>query len=193
MFGFGFICRVVLGSILLLRLFSQPALPNRLLPVIAIEFAPPAVAGDAWFAMNGGRADFVASGLAGYAHALLIALVQISMISSRWAAPFGPPYQAFAFTYVAATTDVVIWLKSESMAGSRAITRVLLAISTPGHVLLATQTVAGLIRGKFLPDFPTVRQGLAGNQHVGLILVLFGARNRATSYGVRKRAVEAGM
>jgi tellurite resistance protein len=35
MFGFGFICWVVLGSILLLRLFTQPALPNRLLPFIA--------------------------------------------------------------------------------------------------------------------------------------------------------------
>jgi hypothetical protein len=34
--------------------------------------------------------------------------------------------------------------------------------------------------------------GLAGNQHVGLILVLSGSRNLATSSRVRKRAVEAG-
>lgn len=154
MFGFGFICWVVLGSILLLRLFTQPALPNHLLPVIAIEFAPPVVAGNVWFAMNGGRADFVASGLAGYA--LLMALVQISMISSYRTAPFGPPYWAFAFTYVAAVTDVIIWLKVENVDGSRAITYMLLAISTLGYAALAARTVKGLIRGTFLPEFPTV-------------------------------------
>ncbi|MER6534201.1 TDT family transporter [Streptomyces sp900105755] len=162
MFGFGFICWVVLGSILLLRLFTQPALPNRLLPVIAIEFAPPVVAGNVWFAMNGGRADFVASGLAGYA--LLMAIVQISMIPSYRTAPFGPPYWAFAFTYVAAVTDVIFWLRAEDVDQSQVIAYVLLALSTMGYAALAARTVKGMVQGTFLPEYPAVpaRPGSGG-------------------------------
>ncbi|MER6072962.1 transporter [Streptomyces sp. NPDC001817] len=155
MFGFGFICWVVLGSILLLRLFTQPALPNRLLPVIAIELAPPVVAGNVWFAMNGGRADFVARVLAGYA--LLMASVQLSMIPSYRTAPFGPAFWVFAFTYVAAVTDVIFWLKAEDADYSKAITYVLLALSTLGYAALATRTVKGMIRGTFLPEYPAAR------------------------------------
>ncbi|MFQ3555236.1 TDT family transporter [Streptomyces gramineus] len=155
MFGFGFICWVVLGSILLLRLFTQPALPNRLLPVIAIELAPPVVAGNVWFAMNGGKADFVASGLAGYA--LLMALVQISMIPAYRTAPFGPPFWAFAFTYVAVATDVIVWLKAEAVEHADVITYVLLALSTLGFAALAGRTVKGLVQGTFLPAYPAAR------------------------------------
>ena len=50
MFGYGMVCWLVLGSILLLRLFTQPSLPTPLIPTMAIELAPPVVAGSAWFA-----------------------------------------------------------------------------------------------------------------------------------------------
>jgi tellurite resistance protein len=65
LFGYGMVCWLVLGSILLTRLFTQPLLPTPLLPTIAIEVAPPVVAGNAWFLLNGGRVDAVALGLAG--------------------------------------------------------------------------------------------------------------------------------
>lgn len=49
-----------------------------------------------------------------------MALVRISVISPYRTAPFGPSYWAFAFTYGAAVTDVIIWLEAENVDESRA-------------------------------------------------------------------------
>ena len=48
-FDVGMICWVVLGSIILNRLFFRPALPLALIPTLAIEVAPPVVAGNTYF------------------------------------------------------------------------------------------------------------------------------------------------
>ena len=45
---------LVVGSIILGRLFFGPRLPEALVPTLAIEVAPGAVASLAWFALNGG-------------------------------------------------------------------------------------------------------------------------------------------
>jgi hypothetical protein len=71
--------RLVLRSILLLRLFTQPALPAAPLPTIAIELAPPVVAANAWFAMTGNRLDTLVMALAGYA----VLMVMVQLDSSR--------------------------------------------------------------------------------------------------------------
>ena len=55
---------MLLGSIIAQRLYVVPALPPPLLPTIAIELAPPVVAGNSWFAINGGRVDTPAAILA---------------------------------------------------------------------------------------------------------------------------------
>ena len=44
-FGIGVICWVMLGSVIMNRLFTRPALPNALVPTLAIELGIPAVAG----------------------------------------------------------------------------------------------------------------------------------------------------
>ncbi|TWF82287.1 voltage-gated anion channel [Pseudonocardia hierapolitana] len=54
MLGYGTVCWLVLGSIILARLFFRPALPAALAPTLAIEVAPAAVASLAWFALHGG-------------------------------------------------------------------------------------------------------------------------------------------
>jgi tellurite resistance protein len=61
----GAICWPLLNSIVLGRLFSRPALPPPLTPTLAIELAPPVVAGIGYFAITGGRIDFIARALAG--------------------------------------------------------------------------------------------------------------------------------
>ncbi|MFF3890311.1 TDT family transporter [Streptomyces sp. NPDC001914] len=152
MFGWGVVCWVVLGSILLLRLFTQPALPKPLLPVIAIELAPPVVAGNVWFAMNGGRVDFVASALAGYA--ILMALVQVSLVPTYRTAPFGPPYWAFGFTYAAAVTDLIHWLSIENVDGRREVTYALLAAATVSYAALCLYTFIKITRGAFFAKAP---------------------------------------
>lgn len=152
MLGYGLICWFVLGSILLLRLFTQPALPPPLLPTMAIEVAPPVVAGNAWFAVNGGRLDLVAELLAGYA--VLMILVQIGLASTYRRVPFGPGHWAFAFSYAAAFTDGIHWLAVEHVHGQKVLTYLVLAIATSALAALAARTVLGLVRRDFLPRVP---------------------------------------
>jgi len=57
MFGLGVICWLVIGSIILNRLFVRSLLPPPLIPTLAIEVAPAPVASLAYFALNGFRID----------------------------------------------------------------------------------------------------------------------------------------
>lgn len=152
MLGYGVVSWLVLGSIILVRLFTQPMLPPPLLPTIAIEVAPPVVAGNSWFAINGGKLDLVAELLGGYA--VLMALVQVSMFSVYRREPFGPGYWAFAFSYAAAFTNGVTWLAVEHVGAREPLTYALLAVATCGWVALAGRTVLGLARGTFLARLP---------------------------------------
>jgi tellurite resistance protein len=152
MFGYGTVSWLVLGSILLQRLFTQPRLPIPLLPTMAIEVAPPVVAGAAWFEINGGRIDTVALALAGYA--LLMALVQLRLIPLYRSVPFGPSWWAFSFSYAAVFVDAIHWLSAEHSEHGRVWAYVLTAIVSAAIFMLAVRTILALKRGTFLPAAP---------------------------------------
>ena len=61
-FGVGLLSWLLVGSTILNRLFFHAALPPELMPTLAIELAPPAVAGIAYFALTGGRTDMLGPG-----------------------------------------------------------------------------------------------------------------------------------
>jgi tellurite resistance protein len=149
MFGYGTVCWIVLGSIILLRLFTQPPLPLPLVPTIAIEVAPPVVAGSAWFAINGNRPDAVALGLAGYA--VLMVLVQLRLVPLYRRVPFGPGWWSFSFSYAAAFAVAIRWLAAERAPQQDPVTWLLLAVVTAGMAVLVGRTVRALVRGAFLP------------------------------------------
>ncbi|MEV4348240.1 hypothetical protein AB0J83_27605 [Actinoplanes sp. NPDC049596] len=149
MFGYGTICWMILGAIILLRLFTAPALPPPLRPTIAIEVAPPVVAGNAYFLMNGGRIDAVAAGLAGYA--VLMVLVQLRLIPVYRRVPFGPGWWAFSFSYAAAFTVAVNWLAAGRVPDRTSWTVVLLAVLTLGIAALSVPTVRRLVAGTYMP------------------------------------------
>jgi tellurite resistance protein TehA-like permease len=86
-FGIGVICWLLLASMILNRLITRPALPNALVPTMAIELGIPAVAGPAYFAVAGRTVTFMACALGGYA--VLMALVQVRLI---------PVYRRLSFT-----------------------------------------------------------------------------------------------
>jgi tellurite resistance protein len=65
-FGIGVVSWLLLGSIVLNRLFFRPRLPAALIPTLAIEAAPSAMAGVAYWAITGGITDTFAYALAGY-------------------------------------------------------------------------------------------------------------------------------
>jgi tellurite resistance protein len=149
MFGYGMTCWLVLGAIILLRLFTGPALPLALIPTISIELAPPVVGGAAWFQINGFQPDALALGLAGYA--VLMVLVQIRLIPVYRQVPFGPGWWSFSFSYAAAFAVAIRWLAVEQVAQQRGLAYTLLAVVTAGMTALVLRTVRHLMRGTFLP------------------------------------------
>jgi tellurite resistance protein len=149
MFGYGVICWFALGSIVLVRLFTQPALAAALVPTMAIELAPPVVAGSAWFTINGGRVDAVALGVSGYG--MLMALVQVRLVPLYAKTPFAPSWWAFSFSYAAAFALGIRWLAAEATPHRDFWTDVLLAIVTLALAALAARTAVGVSRGTFFP------------------------------------------
>ena len=149
MFGYASVCWSVLGSVVLLRLFTRPLLRTPLLPTMAIELAPPAVGGAAWFAIDGGRADTVAHALAGYA--LLMGLVQLRLVGVYRRVPFGLAWWAFAFSYAAAFVDGLWWIRVEHVAHAAAWTFLLLTLLTAAIGTLVVRTLVAVRRGTFLP------------------------------------------
>ena len=148
LFGFGVISWVLLGGILLHHLVGQQRLPAPLIPTMAILLAPPVVAGNAWFAINGGRVDGIALGLAGYA--LLMAIVQVSLIPAYRRAPFGPGWWSYSFPYAAATGNLIAWLAAEHAPQRDTCTYLLLAVITAFIGFLTARTALALVRGTFL-------------------------------------------
>ena len=153
LFGLGITSFVVLASIVSLRLYAVPSLPPPLLPTIAIELAPPVVAGNSWFDINGGRVDIPAAVLAGLSVVML--LVQLRLIPLYRRAAFGPGFWAFSFPFAAAVTYGVRWLAAEHVRGGSALGYALVGVLTAGFALLSAQTVIGLVRGTFLSRVPT--------------------------------------
>ena len=116
LFGLGVGSYLLLGSIIGQRLFVVPELPKPLLPTIAIELAPPVVAANSWFAINGGRVDTTVAVISGFA--VLMVLAQLRLIPLYRTAPFGPAYWAFSFPVAAAVTCGVHWLAAERVPGA---------------------------------------------------------------------------
>jgi tellurite resistance protein len=154
LFGYGTVSWLVLGSILLQRTFVEQRLPAPLVPTMAIQMAPPVVAGTAWFEINGGRVDALALGLVGYA--LLMAMVQIRLVPVFRAASFGPGWWSFSFSYAAVFVDALHWMAAEDVVHGTAWAGLLLAVVTVGIGALAIRTVVALRRGRFLPVPPRV-------------------------------------
>lgn len=147
--GYGLICWLTLGAIILARLFTRPALPTPLVPTLAIELAPPVVAGTAWFAINGNKPDTVAYLLAGYA--MLMVIVQIRLIQLFVTVPFVAGIWAYGFSYTAGFTYSIHWFDAEQIPARLPLTYSLLGVISAGIAALAIPTVMALNRGTFIP------------------------------------------
>jgi tellurite resistance protein len=149
MFGLGMVCWLVLGSIILNRLITRPPLPPPLLPTIAIEVAPAAVASLAWFALAGPRLDLIAAALGGYG--LLMALAQLRLVNAFVRLPFMPSTWAFTFSWAAVATVALIWLDDLQPAGWRVWQIVVLTAITLLITAIAARTVLALARRQLPP------------------------------------------
>lgn len=156
LFGTGVLFWVILGSLLFNRLLFRPALPTALVPTLAVEIAPPVVAGLAYFAISGGKIDAFAIALAGCA--VFMGLVQLRLVPLYLRLHFSPATWVFAFSYAAAATDVLLWIRIKNPTGAFAYAATTVGLITAFIGAITVLTVVSLARGTFVPKPPrTVR------------------------------------
>jgi tellurite resistance protein len=149
-FGLGVICWLIMGSMILGRLFFRPPLPTPLLPTLAIEVAPAAVASLAWFDTHGDRVDVVAALLAGYG--LLMVIAQLRLLPMYAKLPFMPSTWAFTFSWAAVASASLHWLNDERPPGFQAEEYVVAAAVSVLIAAIAARTLLALAHRQLLPS-----------------------------------------
>jgi tellurite resistance protein len=148
LFGIGVGFWLLLGPVILARPIIRPPLPAALSPTLAIEGAPPALAGSAYLALTGGRFDALTCALAGVT--ALMVLVQLRLIPLYRRAPFGPGSWSFTFAYAAVATFALQLIGREHPPGAAAWAWTVLSLITIIIGAIAARTLIALGRGQFL-------------------------------------------
>jgi tellurite resistance protein len=156
--GLGVVSWLLIGSVIMARLLFRPRLPAPLTPTLAIDVAPPALAGLAYLAITHGRVDAVALALGGFT--AFAALVQLRLIPVYRHLAFTPAFWSFAFPYAAAATFALHWINYGKPVGYKILAWIVLIAITVFIAALAAETTAALARHRFLPPLqsPQVSQ-----------------------------------
>jgi len=149
-FGIGIGCWLLLGSPVWTRLFFRPMLPAALVPTLAIELAPPAVAGVAYFALTGAAINFAARALGGFC--LLMAVAQLRFVPLYARLRFSPGFWAFTFSYAAVATDALLWITIARPPGTTAYAIAVVTLITAFIAAIGARTVPAAIRGQLMPQ-----------------------------------------
>ena len=145
-FGLGLLSWVLLGSVVLGRLITTTRLPAALQPVTAIEVAPAALAGVAWFALAAGRGiTVIAAVIGGY-----LVLIQLRLISVYRKLRFTPGFWAFTFSYAIAITCALEWITRTNPPGATGYAIAAIAAITLFIGAIAVRTLIAIARGQFL-------------------------------------------
>ena len=148
-FGIGMFAWLMLGPIILNRLYFRPGLPAALIPTLAIDIVPSVLAGNAYFVLTSGRIDLLAYVLAGYT--VLMALVQLRLLPLYLKLKFSPGLWAFTISYAATAAYVLRWIHLQQFAGVALLGYVVLAAITLFIGGIALRSLVALWQGKFLP------------------------------------------
>jgi tellurite resistance protein len=151
-FGVGIISWLLVGSIVMNRLWIRPRLSNALTPTLALEAGPPMVAGVAYFSLHGGSVDSFAAVLGGFSIMMVVLQLRLSSIYVRLS--FTPGFWSFTFPTAAIGLDGVVWLQTTKPAGYVALTAALLGLVTLVIASVAGRSVVALSRHAFFPTSP---------------------------------------
>ncbi|WP_432991633.1 hypothetical protein [Dactylosporangium sp. CA-233914] len=143
-FGLGLVSWLVLEAIIVSRLYLRGPLPAPLRPTLAIEAAPPALAGLAYLAITHGRADAVTFALGGYT--LLAVMVQVRLIGLYRKLSFTLGFWAFAFPYAAVATFTLHWIDYARPPGYRIWSWIVILAISAFIAVLAVQTAIVVAR-----------------------------------------------
>jgi tellurite resistance protein len=149
-FGIGIGCWLLLGSQIWTRLFFRPMLPAALVPTLAIEVAPPAVAGVAYFALTGGAITFAARALAGFC--VLMALTQLRFVPLYARLRFSPGFWAFTFSYAAVAADALLWITIARPPGATGYAIAVVTLITVFITAIGARTILAVLRGELMPE-----------------------------------------
>ena len=138
-FAVGIFFAVVIYTVLLARVAFFPPLPGPLMPTIAIILAPPAIAGTAWFTMQGERADPVSVGLLGVL--VLVVLLQLFLVGIYRRLSFTLGFWSFTFPVAAAASYVIEWFTVVRFPGWQAATIAALALGTAAVVAVGIKSI----------------------------------------------------
>jgi tellurite resistance protein len=151
-FGVGVVAWVFISSVVLNRMFFRPRLAPSLMPTMAIELAPAAVAGNAYFLIHPGSPDMLLLGLSGYAAAMV--LVQIRLLPLYRALSFTPGFWAFTFPPANMALFALRWLELEHPAGASVYGWALVAGITLLIGAIAARTMVAVAAGRLLAPSP---------------------------------------
>jgi tellurite resistance protein len=149
-FGVGITSMVLFTSLTLNRLFFRPRLAPILLPTMAIELAPAAVAGNAYFLLHPGPPDTLLFTLSGYA--VLMVIAQIRFLPLYRTLSFTPAFWAFTFPPANMALFAIRWLELEHPAGSSAYAWVLVAAVTVLIGSIAARTIVAAASRQLIPS-----------------------------------------
>jgi tellurite resistance protein len=149
-FGIGIAGWVLISSVALNRMFFRPRLAPALIPTMAIEMAPAAVAGNAYFLIHAGPPDLLLLGLSGYGAVMTIA--QIRLLPLYRTLSFTPGFWAFTFPPANMALFALRWLELEHPAGGSAYAWVLVAAITALVGAIGARTILAAARGQLLPS-----------------------------------------
>ncbi|MDA8320473.1 MAG: hypothetical protein M0030_11785 [Actinomycetota bacterium] len=143
---------LVLAPVLAVRQFARPRIPDRLLPTVAIEVAPAAVASIACFALGGSRLNPAEAVLAGAG--LAIALAQVRLARRYLRLRFSVATWAFTFGWAAAGTVALHWLGGLRPTGYAGYAYLVLAAVTALIGGIGLRTLAAIRHGRLLATVP---------------------------------------
>jgi tellurite resistance protein len=147
LFFVGLAAWLILAVVTSLRLARAPLTPA-LRPVMAIQIAAPALAGNTYLV--------VFHHFDGYALTLALitaamGVVQVALIPYYRQAPFGPAFWVSSFSYATTAALALRWINHERPAATDAWRAITLTLVTGIIALLAVATVRAIHRGQFLP------------------------------------------
>jgi tellurite resistance protein len=149
-FGVGIASWVLISSVALNRMFFRPRLPPALIPTMAIELAPAAVAGNAYFLIHPGAPDLLLFALSGYGAVMVVA--QIRLLALYRTLSFSPGFWSFTFPPANMALFALRWLDLEHPAGGSAYAWVLVVAITVLVGAIAARTIVALAHRQFLPS-----------------------------------------
>ncbi|MCS5717305.1 transporter [Herbiconiux sp. CPCC 205763] len=107
-FGEGMLFWIVMTTVVILRFTTRPALPDALVPTLAVIVAPPAVGGIALFALTDDAVTPFSLAFAGIG--VVLVLVQLSLIPRYRRLSFSLGFWSFTFPTAAVVAYTIDWL-----------------------------------------------------------------------------------